>query len=193
MALAADQLEGKADQCQLEHHQVALEVGEARAGDPRAGLHVDQAQLGADLEMVAGLEVEARPLPLLAQHDGVLLGHPFRGIGIGQVGERAGEPLQVGVDPLQLGFSGLDRLLQRRHGLHLLLGVLAALLRFADLLGERLALGLGTLDLRQQLAATGVESEQLVDLLGGPAPSEGGLDPLGVGADQLQVEHRSGG
>ena len=49
------------------------------------------------------------------------------------------------------------------------LGLLARLFRLADLLGERLALGLGALDLGQQLAAAGVEGQQLVDLLGGAA------------------------
>ena len=72
---------------------------------------------------------------------------------------------------------------------HQLLGVLARLLGLADLLGERLALGLGALDLGQQLAAAGVEGQQLVDLLGGAAARQRRLDPLGVGADQLQVEH----
>ena len=83
-----------------------------------------------------------------------------------------------------VSFSACDRL-------HLLGRVLAPLLRLADLLGERLALGLRALDPRQQLAAAGVEGEQLVDLLGGAAARERRLDPLGVGADQLQVEHGS--
>ena len=60
VALGADQLQREADQGQLEQHQVALQVGEAGAREPRRRLHLDQAQLGADLEVVAGLEVEAR-------------------------------------------------------------------------------------------------------------------------------------
>ena len=185
----ADQVEGEADQGQLEQDEVALEVGEARARDPGAGLHVDQAELGADLEVVARLEVEARPLALLAQDDRVLLGHPFGGVGVGQVGQGRGDPLQVGVDLLELGLAGLDRLLQLGHRRHLLARLLPALLGLADLLGDRLALGLGALDPRQQLAAAGVEREQLVDLLGRAAARERRLDPLRVGADQLQVKH----
>ncbi len=69
------------------------------------------------------------------------------------------------------------------------LGALARLLGFADLLGKRLALRLGALDLGQQLAAAGVEGEQLVDLRGGATARERRFDPLGVGADQLQVKH----
>jgi hypothetical protein len=48
-------------------------------------------------------------------------------------------------------------LLQPSHLLHQLDRLLAPLLGLADLLGERLALGLGALDLGQQLAAAGVE------------------------------------
>ena len=81
------------------------------------------------------------------------------------------------------------RLLQPLHGRHQLLGVPAGLLGLADLLGEGLALGLGALDLGQQLATAGVEAEQLVDLVGGAAAGQRRLDPLGIGADQLQVEH----
>ena len=190
MPLGADQLDREADQGQLEQHQVALEVGEARAGEPRRRLHLDQAQLGADLEVVAGLEVELRPLADLAHDDRVLLGHPVGGVGVGQVGEGDGDPVEIGLDLLQLGLAGLDLLLQPLHPLHQVPGVAARLLGLADLLGEGLALGLGVLDLGQQLAAAGVERQQLVDLLGGAAAGQRRLDPLGVGADQLQVEHR---
>src|SRR6185436_13018887 len=145
VALAADEVDREADQRQLEQDEVALYVGEAGAGELRRRLHVDQAELGADLEVIARLEVEARPLPLLAQDDGVLLGHPVGDVGIGKVGKGAGEAVELGLDLLQLGFARLDPLLQALYGPHLLRGVLAALLRLADLLGERLALGLSTL------------------------------------------------
>ena len=90
--LGPDQLDREADQGQLQHHQVALEVGEAGAGEAGAGLHVDQAQRGADLEVVARLEVELGALADLAQDDRVLLGHPVRRVGVGQVGQRDDEP-----------------------------------------------------------------------------------------------------
>ena len=63
VALAADQLDREADEGQLEQDEVAHQVGEARAREPRRRLHLDQAQRGADLEVVAGLEVEARAAP----------------------------------------------------------------------------------------------------------------------------------
>ena len=139
--------------------------------------------------MVAGLEVELGPLAHLAQDDRVLLGHPVGGVGVGQVGEGGGEPVEVGLDLLQLGLAGLDPLLQPLDLAISSSASLARLLGLADLLGEGLALGLGVLDLGQQLAAAGVEGEQLVDLLGGAAARQRRLDPLGVGADQLQVKH----
>jgi hypothetical protein len=139
--------------------------------------------------VVARLEVEVASLSLLAQYHRVLLGHPFGRVGIGQVGQGRGNALQIGVDLLELSLAGLDRLLQLGDGGHLLLRPLPALLGLADLLGDRLALGLGALDLRQQLAATGVEREQLVDLLGGATARKRRLDPLRVGADQLKVKH----
>ena len=40
-ALAAERLEREADQRELEHHEVAAQVGEARAGQPRTPFHVD--------------------------------------------------------------------------------------------------------------------------------------------------------
>ena len=45
---------------QLEEGEVALQVGESRAGRLRRGLHVDQPQGRPDVEVVARLEVEAR-------------------------------------------------------------------------------------------------------------------------------------
>ena len=111
--------------------------------------------------------------PDLAQDDRVLLGHPVGGVGVGQVGQRGGDPLELGLDLLQLGLARLDPSpsAPARPPISSV-GVLAALLRLADLLGERLALGLGALDLGQQLAAAGVEREQLVDVLGGAAARE---------------------
>ena len=141
------------------------------------------------VEVVAGLEVELGALADLAEHDRVLLGHPFRRIGVGQVRQCDGDPAELRLDLLQLLLAGLDPLLQPLHGRHQLRRVPPGLLLLADLLRERLALGLGGLDLGQELAAADVEPEQLVDLRGGATPGQGRLDPLGVGANQLQVEH----
>ncbi len=58
MPLGAQQLERVADERELEHHKVPHQVGEARARGPRRRLDLDQAERGADVEVVAGLEVE---------------------------------------------------------------------------------------------------------------------------------------
>ena len=128
------------------------------------------------LEVVARLEVELGPLADLAQHHRVLLAHPVRRVGVGQVRQRqrrAGRarprpppapPCRTRSSPSGPATAAIS-----------LLGVAARLLGLADLLGERLALGLGVLDLGQQLAPAGVEREQLVDLArprrAAPAPS----------------------
>ena len=104
---------------------------------------------------------------------------PSGASGSGRLGRPAAS-VEVGLDPLELGLALLDPPLQPGDRRHQLGRVLAALLGLADLLGDRLALGLGALDPRQQLAATGVEVEQLVDLRGGAAAGERLLDPLGV-------------
>ena len=110
VALGADGLDREADQRQLEQHQVALQVGEARAGEARRRLHVDQAERGADLQVVARLEVEARDLADLADHDRVLLGHPVGGVGVGHVRDRQGQVAERDLERLQLLFAGVDRL-----------------------------------------------------------------------------------
>ena len=76
-ALLAEQRQRPAHERQLEQHEIALEVGEARARHLRGGLHVDQ--VAGELEVVAtGLACLAD----LAQH-GVLVGR----VGVGRVGE----------------------------------------------------------------------------------------------------------
>ena len=68
---------------ELEHHELALQVGEARAGDARARLHVDQ--WAGELEVVLR---PARPrLAHLAQHR--VLAAARR---VGEVGQRAPAP-----------------------------------------------------------------------------------------------------
>ena len=62
-ALAADQLHREADQGELEHHQVAEQVGEARAGGLGRRLHLDPAVALAELEVVERLEVELAAAP----------------------------------------------------------------------------------------------------------------------------------
>jgi hypothetical protein len=141
--------------------------------------------------MVARLEVEGGWFADLADDDRVLLGHPFGSVRIGDVGQLQRQLAEPFLDPLQLLFRRLDPLLQALDGRHQLLGlgVFPRSFALADLPGKRLALGLRVLDLGQQLPPARVESQQLVDLLGGAAARQRGFDPLGIGADRLQVQH----
>ena len=174
VALAAGEVEREADQGELEQDQVALDVGESGAGELGGGLDVDQAEVGADLEMVAGLEVEARPLPDLAQGHGVLLGHPVGGVGVGEVGDRAGDPLQLLVDLLQLGLAGLDRLLQALDPGDEAPPPPPPPVSPRRLLGEGLALRLGGLDLA---AATRAGGRRGRAARRPPRPRHGGQGP----------------
>ena len=83
--LTAQPLHGKPDQGELDHHQVAQQVGEARAGGLRRSLHLDPAMALGEIEVVERLEVEVPGLADLAERDVVLLGLPLRRPGIGEV------------------------------------------------------------------------------------------------------------
>jgi len=192
VALGADRLDDEADQRQLDQHQVALQVGEARAGEPRPGLHVDQAELGADVEVVARLEVEARHLPHCTQNHRVLLDHPVGRVVVGDVRQRQGQLAQRPLDRLQLLSPGVDRLAQAADRGDLRVGVATLAFDLADPLRGGVALRLSVLDLRQQLAPARVEGQQLVDLAARAAAGQSRLYPLGFGAEQLEVEHRAG-
>ena len=157
-----------------------------------AGLHVDQAELGADLEVVAGLEVELGALADLADDDRVLLGHPFRRVGSGRLRQRRGNPVRSALTFSSSALADLDRLLQGlpTRAIHRSARrPRPAVWRRRSASRAVVALGLGAPRIGQQLAPAGVEGEQLVDLHGGAAARQSRLDPLGVGADQLQVEH----
>ena len=176
VALGPDQLDREADQGQLQQHQVALQVGEARAGEraPPASMSIRPSSVPIS-RWSRGSKSNSGGSPTSRSDDRVLLGHPVGGVGVGQVGERGDEPVELGLDLLQLLLAGLDPLLQALHRRHQLLGVARrACLASPICLESGLALGLGALDLGQQLAAAGVEGEQLVDLRrrrrGAPAP-----------------------
>ena len=59
-AMGAQLLQRPAHERQLEHHEVAFEIGKARAREPGAALHVEQAQLRADLPVGDALGIAIR-------------------------------------------------------------------------------------------------------------------------------------
>ena len=176
-------LERPAHQRQLEQHERALEVGEARAGHARAGLQVDQ--VAEQLEVVAARRAR---LADLAQHR-VLVG----GRRVGEVRQRrraassssSSTALQLGVELL---LAVADRpatsaIASRR--------VLALALQLADLLAGRVLLGPQRLELGQQLAPARVELEHPVERAVGAVAAARERRPrrVGLGADRLEVEH----
>ena len=191
VALGAEQLERVADERELEHHQVAHQVGEARAGGPGGGLDLDQPEGDADLEVVARLEVERRRLPHLAQGDGVLLGSSRRGRR-----RPAGSAACAAIRSRSASTCASSDCIPFSRPFSSRISAIAASAsppaRFASAIASEAWFwrGAPALDLRQQLPAAGVEAEQLVHLLGGAAARQRLLHPLGLGPDQLQVEHR---
>ena len=189
MALGADEVDRHPHQRQLQQHQVPLQVGEARAGEAGGALHVDQAELGADRQVIAWLEVEAGHLAYFLDDHRVLVGDPVGGVVVGDVRQQQGQFAERPLERLQLLFARVDALAQGRHRGDLRLGIAALAFDLADPLRGGVALRLRVLDFRQQLASAGVEGEQLVDLATSAAARQSRLDPLGFGAEQLQVEH----
>ncbi len=128
-AVPAQLLQHPAHERELEEDEVALEVGEARARDLGAGLHVDHG--AGELEVVlAGLGALA---PLAERR--VLVG----GGRIGEVRQRHRELVELLLEPRDLGLELLD---PGADGLHLrdrLARVLAGALGLRDRLGAGVA------------------------------------------------------
>ena len=85
--LGADQLDREAHQGQLDQHQVAQQVGEARARGLARLLHLDPAVGEPQVEVVADLELELGALADLPQDHGVVLRGPFRSLRLRKVGK----------------------------------------------------------------------------------------------------------
>jgi hypothetical protein len=107
-ALAADQLHRESHQRELEHHQVAEQVGEARARGVRRRLHLDPAVRLAQLEMVDRLEAERGPVSDLPKRDVVLLGHSVGRRGVRKVGQEGEQLVALGVELCELRLELLE-------------------------------------------------------------------------------------
>ena len=147
------------DERELEQHEVAHQVGEARAGHARAGLDVDQRS--GDVEVVAA--------------GGALLAHlaqrPCRlsaAVGSGGFGSVAERGLQLGVGVRQLLPERLHALGDLLHRGDLLGRVAARLLGGADRLRRLVLARAQVLHLGPQRARALVELEHAVQPLVGP-------------------------
>ena len=129
--------------------------------------------------------------PTSRSDDRVLLGHPVGSVGVGQVRQRQRSsslrarlrPASSSALPASIAsFSSATAAISR-------LGVAALALGLADLLGGvlRSAWASSTSGSSSRRRASRPSSSSTS--LGGAAARQRRLDPLGVGADQLQVEH----
>ena len=186
--LGAHGLDREADQRQLDHDEIAEQIGKARARRRRGLLDLDPAMHRAELDMVANVEVELTRLADLAQGDGIVLPTLWR-LRIGKVGKRHGELVATPLDLAELGLHLLELSRDRLHLLDHRGGVAAGALGGGDLIGGLVLAGAASLDLGQQLAAAGVEGQQLVEGLGGAAARERGAGRARVLADRPQIQH----
>src|SRR5206468_7554603 len=89
----------------------------------------------------------------------------------------------------QLGVERFDAVADLAHACHLGGGVLTALLGLADGLRGAVAVRLEVLGFAHDVAARGVESDDLLHELGAALAGERALDHLGLLADQPEVQH----
>ena len=156
-AVRSKLLDRPPDERELEEHEVAPEIGEARARELRPGIHVDHRP--RELEVVAGLEVELWNAAHLAHQ---LIFGPGRRGGVGQVGERHERCLECLVHLRELA---LELLRARRHLAHRLDLALAlgGVGRRADARVRRVLLAAQALELGQQRTPARVELDHSVD------------------------------
>ena len=193
VALAADQLDREADQGQLEQDQVALQVGEARAREPRRRPPCRSAP--ARCRSRGGRAARSRSSgrsPTSRRTTASSSVIPSGASGSGRLGSVARDPLELGLDLLQLGLAGLDPSPSAPATLgDQLLGVLARAASprrsawRASCARPGRPRSRGSSSRRRASSASSSSTA-----LGGAAAGQRRLDPLGVGADQLQVEHR---
>ncbi len=208
MAVVAELAQRPLDKRQLDEHQIAAQVGEARARQVGPALHVDA--LAGQLQVIAGLgrdrggvgdgRAVVEPVdPRFA--DGLQDGVLERRVGVRQVGQPRLGAVELLLDLRQLLLQrlGLGRdLAHVRHGgvgLGRVPGLLGGLLGLRDRLVGRVLLGPQRLELGQDLAPPLVEAQHAVEGLRvvPAAASEGGAGGVGIAAQGLQVEHHRAG
>jgi hypothetical protein len=148
-----------------------------------------------EVEVVERLEAEIRAVSDLAQGDVVLLGLAVGRLRIWQVGQRDEQLLASRIELLELRLELLELRLEGTRALAQLceLGLvdLAGLGRLLDLSRELVLVGPDGVRPGVELASALIDRDQLVELFGRPAPRQRRADPVGVGADLLQVERGS--
>ena len=187
VALADVQVEHPGDEGALEAGAGPAEDVEARAGDLDALLEVEDAELGAQLPVRQGGEVECLGLAHGADGFVVVLAVAVGNGSVDQVGDGRNERGEVFIDLADAFVQGGDLFAHDAHGLDFGLA-LGGVLALADFLRDGVALGFERLDAGEQGAALGVQFENPVDHGGVAAPAGEGLaDDFGGLADQVDI------
>ena len=172
-ALARGQLDREAHQRQLDHHQVAEQVGEPRARGLGRLLHLDPAVRDARGRGGRGPRSRTRPLADLAQRDRVVLARPSGASGSGRFGSVARELVAPRLDLGELAPRAPSSRRRPRASRRSARSASSPARLAAAISSEAAVLPRAPLlDLGQQLAAARVELEQLVERLGGAAARE---------------------
>ncbi len=184
-------LEGEAHQRELHAHERTEEVREAGARHPRRRLQIECPRRRRQLHVVADREREVRRIPHAPQLHRVVLA-PVRRVVLRQVRQGGEQPVALGLRLPQLPLQGGERLPEAgRLGL---LGTRVAPLAAggAHRLGDAGALGARLLHPhpRRPCALVGLHEVRQGGV--GAAAREVGRHPLGLGADQPEVEHLVG-
>ena len=164
---------------------------EARAGQLRAALIVDQAEVGAEVDVMLRLKVEGMRLAVVAQRLVVLLAAGLQ-VGVGQVRKAQHQRAILGLDVAERLVVLGDLRLQLGHALEDRRDVLARLFLHRDLFRDAVLLGLVRLGRENQRAALGVQLENAVDLRVAVdlLCTKTGLDGLGIFLDSFDIQHK---
>jgi len=183
-ALLAEQVQRPRDERELQARNVAAQVGEARARQARAALHVDAVGSG-ELEVIPDPLGGPRVADLL---DDRVLRRRGRVREVRQLGQRR---RQLGVDGRELLVERLGLTGDGAHARDRLVGALAGLLGLRDRLVGGVLLGAQPLEAREDLAPADVERDDAVQRahVGLPAARQRGAHGVGVTTDQPEVEH----
>ena len=136
------------------------------------------------------LEVELGLLSDLTKSDRVLLGLAVGRLGIGQIRQGGRELVALGLDARELRLAFLEDAAQLTHLGDQLVGVPALALQLRDLIRDAVAACATLLQPREELAPALVQTQQLVERVGGPSSAKRGARRLGILADAPEVEHR---
>ena len=188
---ARDELDGEADQRQLDHHQVAEQVGEARARGRRRPSPSRSSRARAPRSRWSrGSKPKLGPLADLAQGDRVVVG-----LAVGRRRGRAGSAASAASASrrcLDLGELGLELLdLAETSRISAIASSASPPARFASAIASEASFAGARGAPRPRAAARGGgrrASSSLVELLGGAAARQRRARRLGVLADALQVE-----